>query len=361
MKKVLFLAMNLGSGGAERQMVTIACLLKTRGFDVSFVCYEEGDFYLDQLQRNGINVTWQIKKGIYRLLSFRRFIREGRYDVVISFLETPNILNCFAAYGTHHWKVVVGERSSKTEHMTSRRGRITAFLMKKCDFLVCNSNNAANMWSNYHPEFKERIRVIYNLVNINRDEISTLKNHNFLTKERIRIVVAASYQYLKNPINVIRALLLLTEEERSKIEIFWFGNPSVKPSAYKESITLVLDNHLEDCVKLQQPIKDIHTQMSLANYVGLFSSVEGLPNAICEAMMIGRPIIMSKVSDYKTLVNNNGFLCDGNDPESIADTFRKIINTDVNQEEMMGVESRKIAELLFSKEIILRQWESILL
>ena len=36
MKKILFLAMGLGSGGVERQMVTIAKLLKEKGYNVSF-------------------------------------------------------------------------------------------------------------------------------------------------------------------------------------------------------------------------------------------------------------------------------------------------------------------------------------
>ena len=47
MKKILFVSPNLGNGGggAERQIVTVACLLKNSGYEVEFLCYCDGDFY----------------------------------------------------------------------------------------------------------------------------------------------------------------------------------------------------------------------------------------------------------------------------------------------------------------------------
>ena len=43
--KVLCLIENLGSGGAERQMVGLAALLKERGHDVTVLTYYPDDFY----------------------------------------------------------------------------------------------------------------------------------------------------------------------------------------------------------------------------------------------------------------------------------------------------------------------------
>ena len=166
-KRVLFVAMNLNSGGAERQQVTIAISLKERGYNVSFVCYEEGDFFLDQLESAGIKVFWLLKKGtIERLLSFRRFIRKGNYDVVISFLETPNILNCFAALGGKKWRVITGERSAKPELLLSKRGHVVAWLQKRTDILVCNSYNAAAMWKKNYPFLEKKLATIYNFIRV---------------------------------------------------------------------------------------------------------------------------------------------------------------------------------------------------
>lgn len=47
--KLLFLIDSLGSGGAQRQMVTIAPLLKQQGMDVEILCYYQDTFFIEQL------------------------------------------------------------------------------------------------------------------------------------------------------------------------------------------------------------------------------------------------------------------------------------------------------------------------
>ena len=352
------MAMNLNSGGAERQMVTVGILLKKRGYDVSVVCYEGGTFFLEQLERAGIEVTWLLKNGaVSRLLAFRRIIKKGQYDVVISFLETPNILNCFSAIGRHSWRVITGERSAKKELLSSIRGHVVAWLQKKSDCLVCNSHKAADVWCGIYPFMKKRIRTIYNLVNVSQEHLtSTTKKDCSYT----RIVVAASYQYLKNPTNVVQAIALLSEENRKKIRLDWYGNPDVVHSAFSEVKSIITEKQLQNIIGLHDATKQIHQEMLDSDFVGLFSSVEGLPNAICEAMMLGKPIIMSQVSDYSFLVNGNGFLCDGNSPESIMSIFTLILSISSEDKKRMGEQSKNIASQLFNQDSIIRQWESII-
>lgn len=358
MRRILFLAMNLNSGGAERQMVTVAMAMKEKGYDVTIACYEDGDFFLDQLKNKSVRVVWLLKNGVIsRLITFRRFIRKGKYDVVISFLETPNILNCFAALGHHTWKVITGERSAKKEQLTSRRGHFVAWLQRNADTLVCNSYNSASMWRQYYPFMDKKLTTIYNMVSI-----GTLNCHKEDTNcnQKIKIVVAASYQYLKNPINVVKAIAMLSEKEKEKISLEWYGSPYAVPSAYEEMDSIIHALHLEDYVTLNGATKDIHARMCAADFVGLFSSVEGLPNAICEAMMLRKPVILSRVSDYNILVQGNGILCDGNKPESICDAFRKALFLVPEEIKAMGEMSYSLANSLFSKETIINQWEHVI-
>lgn len=42
-KRILFLTGKLSAGGAERQMTTIACLLKDREYNIEFYCFRESD------------------------------------------------------------------------------------------------------------------------------------------------------------------------------------------------------------------------------------------------------------------------------------------------------------------------------
>lgn len=100
--------------------------------------------------------------------------------------------------------------------------------------------------------------------------------------------------------------------------------------------------------------------MSESDVVGLFSRVEGLPNTICEAMAIGRPIIMSEVSDYNVLVSNNGFLCNPNSVESIKNALANIISLSSNELLKMGNASKDIADKLFSEEVVGSAWMELI-
>lgn len=97
--------------------------------------------------------------------------------------------------------------------------------------------------------------------------------------------------------------------------------------------------------------------MNEADAVGLFSKYEGLPNAICEGMMLGKPIVMTRVSDYATLVDDsNGFLCDWDSSETIKNALLRLINLRKDELLEKGKNSKTRAERLFSKERIIKQW-----
>lgn len=356
-KRILFLSPNLGSGGAERQIVTVASLFKDKGHDVEFLCYSEGNFYEHILKDKGITVHWIILPDYFkRMLTVRRFIRKGGYNAIVSFLQTPNFLNNFAAVGGKKWKVIIGERSAKEDFFKSKRGKVFAWFQRYSDAIVCNSENARNMWVKYYPQYENKLKVIYNTVTLQPVSTKYIPKRN----GRLHMVVAASYQYLKNPIGVVNALVLMNDEEREKIRIDWYGRKEVvrgDTRAYDEAIELIKQYGLGDVIALHGDTKEIHDRMQEADMIALFSSREGLPNAICEGMTLGKPIIMSKVSDYDVLIDeSNGFLCDWDSAESIRDVFIKASSLTIDKLVQMGECSEQKAKMLFSNEAIIDKW-----
>lgn len=356
MKKILFLAMGLGSGGAERQMVTVAASLKKRGYDVSMVCYVEQKFFVQQLESERIPIHWRVENTyIKRICKIRKLIRNGNYDVVISFLSGANILNNLAAIGGRNWRVITGERSSKVEGFQSIRGKTFAWFQRYADYIVCNSNNAKRLWKKFYPIQSNKLLTIYNAVKL--ADISS--EYKVRQNGRLKIVVAASYQQLKNPIGVTKAFTLLNNEEKAKVELHWYGDNDIgdRSEVYNETIELIDKFKLTNTVYLHRNTDRIHDRMKEADFVALFSSVEGLPNAICEGMTIGKPIIMSRVSDYNVLVDeSNGFLCDWDKPDSIKDALISAINLADNEIIEMGNASKEKAVRLFSEQEILDKW-----
>lgn len=359
--KLLFLIDSLGSGGAQRQLTTVATLLKKQGINVEVLCYARNDFFATPLRENNIPIHWITPHNyILRIIKIRKFIRSGHYDAVISFLDIPDFLNCIAAIGGHSWKVITSERSAKEETFLTKKGRIVGWIKRYSDAIVCNSENAKQLWLKYYPQYENKLKVIYNIVT--QPKISSVYEPR--RDGKTHIVVAASYQYLKNPINVIEAVNMLDEHAKSKLVVNWYGNYCVtngNTQVYQEATVLVSKYNLQKIVYLNDVTAKIADKMNEADVVGLFSKFEGLPNAICEGMILSKPIIMTKVSDYYKLVDkSNGFLCDWNDINTINKGFRDLI--DLSNEELisMGKSSQKKAEQIFAKENIINQWIKIL-
>ena len=59
-RQILLLTPNLSSGGAEKQLVTVAKLLKEKGIDIRIICYARGDSYAHILEEANIHVQWHI-------------------------------------------------------------------------------------------------------------------------------------------------------------------------------------------------------------------------------------------------------------------------------------------------------------
>lgn len=361
-KNILFILPSLGSGGAERQAVTIACLLKKTGYEVTFWCYFENDFYEKLLVEDGIKVNRKVCNYLKRIIHTTRFIRKGNFDAVISFMHTPNFLNDFAAMLGKRWKVITSIRINPTSKMFSTsKGKINAWFQRYSDAIVCNAEDSMNNYAKFQPREKSKLTTIYNTVTLGTiDTVYTPRKNG-----KTNIVVAATIDNRKNPMGVLAAIELLTYEERRGIHIDWYGRKGGvvgDQTEYEKVVKEIKDKQLGDTIEFHDATSDIANRMNEADCVGLFSSLEGLPNAICEGMMIGKPIIMTRVSDYWNLVEEdiNGYLCDWNNVESIRLALSKLSNTSDEKLLAMGKASKEKAEKLFSQEAILLKWIDII-
>lgn len=98
----------------------------------------------------------------------------------------------------------------------------------------------------------------------------------------------------------------------------------------------------------------------MADAVGLFSHLEGLPNAVCEGMSAGKPVIASNVSDIPLLIKNKEFIFNPNSPNDIAKTLSLLMNTNEYELKLIGEENRAYAMSLFNNDIIIDRYLELL-
>ncbi|MPM51001.1 Glycosyltransferase Gtf1 [bioreactor metagenome] len=331
------------------------------GHEVRFVTYGNADFFKSILDASRISVDCIIDSGkISRILKIRKKIREGDQNVVISFLETPNFLACIATIGGREWKLITSERSSNIMSFKNAKGRIFNWFQRFSDAIVCNSKNGQCIWEEHYPMYKDKLLTIYNPVLL--PEVQALYQPR--KDGKLHIVVAASYQYLKNMDSLIEAVNLLNFNLKSYLRVDWYGRIEVtagNKEAYNAALEKINRYQLEKIIVLHEETKDINQKMSEADFVGLFSQYEGLPNAICEGMSLGKPIIMTRVSDYNVLVDEkNGFLCDAANPQIIKEAIENAMKLSVEEIYYMGRNSKEKANNLFNKQIIAEKWLNLI-
>jgi len=357
--KILCVIDYLRSGGAQRQLVNLAIGFKEKSHDVSFLVYHRDDFYEPILKENDIPIHEIIEPNYFkRLMKMRRYIREGNFDAVLSFLEAANFICEIAGLPKRKWKLVVGERSANPKILKSVKHRTYRWFHLLADHVVANSHENIKMVRKINPFLsKKKCHVIYNMVDFEKWKPSEI--YEPLNNNKFKIVVVASHRYLKNLNGLIEAVNMLSEEEKNKLQIDWYGENSHDDSLQKAQ-NKIREFGLSRIFNFYQPILDIHKKVQEADAIGLFSFYEGLPNAICEAMASGKPVIASRVSDIPLLIDEQ-FTFDPTNYESITKRISMILNMRKNEWEETGKKNQEKALRLFNKEDIINNYVSLLI
>lgn len=352
--RILLFIDSLGSGGAQRQLVNLAIAFKSKGFDVSFLTYNNLDFYSKLLSNHNIPITTLTCGGaLSRIIKCRRFIRRGCFDAVISFLETPSFISEMASIPFRKWKLIIGERSAAPRILNTVKGRLLRFCHLHADFVVSNSYYNQTLIRQANPFLpSKKCKTIYNLYDTNLlspEKYSYCENTN-----EFRLVVVASHQKLKNLNTLAEAICCLSDEEKKRLKIHWYGERGT--ADYQTSIKHISDLNVQETFSFFDPTNDIYSKMSDADAVGLFSIYEGLPNTLCEAMCLGKVIVGTDVSDNKLLIRIPELICDPNSPQSIAASLSYLLKLTQKEKETIGASNREFALKHFSEDIVIEKY-----
>ena len=355
---------SLSSGGSQRQLVNIAVGFREKGHRVSFLIYHDIRFYDDILRINDIAIHVVQESGyLKRLIRIRRFIRRGGYDAVVSFMETPDFICEIAGLPFRKWKLIVGERSAHPDIYRSVKRIIFRWFHLFSDYVVANSYANLKMVRSVSPLLpRSKCRVVYNMLDL--DYWSPLKGYVPLREGRLKLVVVASHQYLKNLNGLVDAIALLSDADREKISVEWYGDKLTEPyysDAYPQAIEKIEMLKLNDLIRFYPATKEIRQKIQEADAAGLFSFYEGFPNSVCEAMACAKPVICSSVSDLPLLLSDDpALLCDPADARSIARSISYLIGMGPERLKETGERNLAIARKNFDKNILIDSYLNLM-
>lgn len=356
MKHVLLFIDSLGAGGAQRQLVGLAVLLKQEHYNVKVVTYYDHPFYLNMLEGNGIEYECLNVHSTRCLLKLVRTIRKFQADCIVSFLTNPNIMACMASLLTGV-KLIVSERN--THLSVSKKDRIAFNLYRLADYVVPNSYTEKTFIDNHFGHLHNKTIAITNFVDLGLFRLSVPKNKN----DVLKIIVVASVKASKNTKNFIRAFNLAASEN-DYLQVEWYG---LNPKEYElpnnltyaaECIDLLKELGMEKRFKLFPKVANIQEKYWESDIFCLPSHFEGTPNALCEAMAASLPIMCSNVCDNPRFVEEgeNGMLFNPNDICDIARVLAKFSQMTSAQLVAWGRKSRELAEKLCGEQAFVNKY-----
>ena len=318
MKKIILFTDCLGAGGAQRQLVGLAIMLKDAGYDVTVATYFDMDFYKNQLDNVGVRniLIPNADNGKKRIGIVRSFFKKESPDWVIAYQETPSLVACLAKVTGCKFRLIVSERN--TTQTIGMNERVRFFLYRWADAIVPNSYAQEEFLSTHYAWMKCKIKTITNFVD--------LEHFSYVDRKRRdvpEIVVAASIWGSKN-------------------NICYFNKCVKKIEGW----------HLHNFIELKEKTKRIKQVYQDADYFCLPSFYEGTPNVICEAISTGLPVICSNVCDNHIYVQAgiNGFLFEPHNSEDMAIKISEALNLSEQDYSTFGYNSRTIAENKLSED-----------
>lgn len=355
--KIILFTDNLGAGGAQRQLVGLAKLLKDNGQQVKIALYNNNFFFGSELSE--CNIEYEVVKHssnrFLRIPTMLRYFRKESPDWIIAYQATPGLIASIVKIALPSIKILVSERT--TTQVLSIKDKLRFNLYKFADAIVPNSYTQSNFIKKNYSSLSSKITTITNFID--------LDNFNIIKKQKRKvpkIIVVATIYETKNTLKFIEAVKIL-KEKSYKFKVEWFGINNNNQTQYLNNCQkLIYDYHLKDYIELKLKTAKIKEEYNNADFFCLPSLFEGTPNVICEAEASGLPIICSNVCDNARYVkeNENGFLFNPKDPKDMAEKIGRCLSMTDDDYHRYSSNSRKIAEQMFSPKEFINKYLSIL-
>ena len=364
--KILLVIDSLGSGGAQRQYVNLANVLSSRGHQVEiFIYIPNNKFYEKHFLSTEIKIheankicrgfSWQVMKEL------RKLIKDG-YDGIISSMHAPSIYTALGKFGLSKGKLIVCEVSSSLAPVPKFRKFLFYLSSLLADVVVTNSFHESEIMK---KEFglSSKVVTIWN----GYDIPSTFVSHVNNSKKINKLLIVGRIAYPKNGVNLLKGLSLFLSRNHRIPEIYWAGREDTDDLSIqmqKEMAQYLVENpEIALKFKMLGEVKNINELYLSSDALIHVSIYEGLPNVICEAMIIGCPVIASNVCDHPKVLQqgHSGLLCEPFSPESICIAIEKFESMSIDQRKQLAVNARKFAEKNFGIDQMADGFENLLL
>ena len=341
MPSIIIFCKTLLKGGAEKQALTLAKLLKDKRNRIILISW--CGLKIDAANRlfidaNSIEFIGLKGNPVSKFLKFLKIIRNERISIVLSYLTLANFITGISKLFNRKLITVGGIR---TEYFPFYK-----FIFEK---FVHNQLNDATVFNNYSAKNKfgkrgfnpDKIKVIHNSI-----IISDYKKASHSTNE-IKIISVCRFVPSKDFSTALHSFKLISEKIIKKdLKYYIVGYGPMENEI--RSLVRRLDLDSKVVILINPPgIPELLNSCDIYLSTSLF---EGLSNSIMEAMVAGLPVIATNAGDSRYLIRDghNGFIVPCSDINTIAEKLEFLADSDAIRTDF-GKNSYSIIEKEFSE------------
>lgn len=367
--RVLFLVRSLRQGGAERQLVALACGLHRRGWPVTVVCCYGGGVFQAELENAGVTLVdlhkrgrWDVAGFMWRLL---RTLRASHAEIVHGYMTLGNMLALLARAARPRTRVVWGVRSTiidrtRRDWLSRLNFRLSRSAARLADRIIANSEaGAAHHASLGYPH--ARIRVIPNGIDTERFRFDAagrvrLRGEWHVDDHCALVGLVGRIDPMKDHATFMRAAAsLAARDDRLRFVCVGGGDSRFAQGIKALATRLGLDARLV----WAGPRNDMAAVFSALDIAVSSSCGEGFSNVIAEAMACGRPCVVTDVGDSARIVGACGAVVEAGDPQALADAIARVRRKleDPGEAARLHAAARTRIEESYSLDALLRNSE----
>jgi glycosyltransferase involved in cell wall biosynthesis len=293
MKRILIIINSIGYGGAERALVNILSQKNLyEGIEVHVLLLDDEPI-VRELPKNVNLIVANSKRSLFLSgLNIYRHVKAIKPDLCVSFLVRANVCNAIVGKLANAYPTIICERMHLSSHFDNQfKGlkRRIAESIPKVSYQLANTvlgvstGVTQNLVESYNVK-QQRAATIFNPYPIeNIIELGQERPEYHLPTEFV--VSVGRLTKSKNTKLLIDAFL--ASKETVPLVVLGTGE-------LKDELTAYISNQdAQDKVILLGYAKNPYAIVAKAKYYVSASTNEGFPNALLEAMVLGRAAIMS--------------------------------------------------------------------
>ena len=296
MTDIAFFLMDLGGGGAEKVMLSLAGGFAEKGLKVDLVLVKLEGEYLSIISPKVRVINFSSPRLITSLPLLVKYLKQNRPKVLISALEDPNTLSLLAKILARvPTRIIVTLHNNLSiicKESNQLKRKLTPFFIRGlfpfADAVVSVSQGVANDAARLSRLSSEKIKVIYNPI-FSSDLLEKFHepvNHPWFLENQPSVILGVGrLTKQKDFSTLIRAFALV--KKQYPIRLMILGQGEELPDL--ESLVKQLD--LVDDVAFPGFVANPYAYMKKAKMLVMSSIFEGFGNVLVEAMIAGTQVV----------------------------------------------------------------------